>query len=69
MSPILDFIAAARDRGIATVVDGAQAVPHMAVDVQALGCDAMQGYLVSRPTDAAGIAAMTRAAAEQTLFA
>ena len=37
--PLADFIAAARERGIATVVDGAQAVPHMAVDVQALGCD------------------------------
>ena len=37
--PLADFIAAARERGIATVVDGAQAVPHLAVDVQALGCD------------------------------
>jgi EAL domain-containing protein (putative c-di-GMP-specific phosphodiesterase class I) len=37
--------------------------------VRSLGCDGMQGYLVARPTDAAGIAAMTRAAAEQTLFA
>ncbi len=37
--PLADFIAAARERGIATVVDGAQAVPHMAVDVRALGCD------------------------------
>ena len=27
--PIADFIAAARERGIATVVDGAQAVPHL----------------------------------------
>ncbi len=37
--PAADFVAAARERGIATVVDGAQAVPHMGVDVQALGCD------------------------------
>ncbi|MEP7262545.1 MAG: EAL domain-containing protein, partial [Usitatibacter sp.] len=37
--------------------------------VRTLGCDAMQGYLAARPTDAAGIAAMTRAAAEHTLFA
>jgi cysteine desulfurase / selenocysteine lyase len=37
--PVADFIAAARERGIATVVDGAQAVPHLAVDVQALGAD------------------------------
>jgi cysteine desulfurase/selenocysteine lyase len=37
--PIAEFVAAARERGIATVVDGAQAVPHLPVDVQALGCD------------------------------
>ncbi|HUG04860.1 MAG TPA: cysteine desulfurase [Steroidobacteraceae bacterium] len=37
--PIAGMIAAARERGITTVVDGAQAVPHLAVDVQALGCD------------------------------
>ena len=37
--PVADFVAAARERGIATVVDGAQAVPHLPVDVQAIGCD------------------------------
>jgi cysteine desulfurase/selenocysteine lyase len=37
--PIAGMIAAARERGITTVVDGAQAVPHLAVDVQSLGCD------------------------------
>src|SRR5262245_20442357 len=37
--PIADFIGAARERGITTVIDGAQAVPHLPVDVQALGCD------------------------------
>jgi cysteine desulfurase/selenocysteine lyase len=37
--PLAGFLRAARERGIATVVDGAQAVPHLAVDVQALGCD------------------------------
>ncbi len=37
--PIADFVAAARERGITTVVDGAQAVPHLPVDVQALGSD------------------------------
>ena len=39
MLPIADFVAAARERGITTVVDGAQAVPHLPVDVQALGSD------------------------------
>jgi cysteine desulfurase / selenocysteine lyase len=37
--PIADFVAAARERGVATVIDGAQAVPHLAVDVQAIGAD------------------------------
>ena len=37
--PLADFVAAARERGIVTVVDGAQAVPHMPVDVQAIGSD------------------------------
>src|SRR5262249_30182365 len=37
--PVAEFVAAARARGIATVVDGAQAVPHLAVDVQSIGCD------------------------------
>ncbi|MGH8251342.1 MAG: cysteine desulfurase [Steroidobacteraceae bacterium] len=37
--PLADFLAAARERGITTVVDGAQAVPHLPVDVQALGSD------------------------------
>jgi cysteine desulfurase/selenocysteine lyase len=37
--PVADCVAAARARGIVSVVDGAQAVPHLPVDVQALGCD------------------------------
>ncbi|MGA9028500.1 MAG: cysteine desulfurase [Steroidobacteraceae bacterium] len=37
--PVRRLIAAARERGIATLIDGAQAVPHMPVDVQALDCD------------------------------
>ncbi|HSJ96540.1 MAG TPA: EAL domain-containing protein, partial [Myxococcota bacterium] len=35
----------------------------------ALGCDAMQGYLVARPMDSEGIVALMRTAAEQTQFA
>ena len=37
--PAKALIAAARARGITTVVDGAQAIPHMKVDVRALDCD------------------------------
>jgi cysteine desulfurase/selenocysteine lyase len=39
INPAAEMIAAARERGIPTVVDGAQAAPHLTVDVAALGCD------------------------------
>jgi cysteine desulfurase / selenocysteine lyase len=37
--PVRQLIAAARARGIITLIDGAQAIAHMPVDVQELGCD------------------------------
>ena len=37
--PVRQLIAAAKARGIATLIDGAQAVSHMRVDVRELGCD------------------------------
>ena len=37
--PVKELVAEARRRGIVTLVDGAQSVPHMPVDVQDLGCD------------------------------
>ncbi|HKQ82230.1 MAG TPA: cysteine desulfurase [Steroidobacteraceae bacterium] len=37
--PVERFIAAAKQRGIPVLLDGAQAVPHQAVDVRALDCD------------------------------
>jgi len=50
--PIRRLIAAARTRGIATLIDGAQAVSHMPVDVQELGCDfyAFSGHKMFGPT-------------------
>jgi cysteine desulfurase / selenocysteine lyase len=50
--PIRRLIAAAKSRGIATVIDGAQAVPHMHVDVQELDCDfyAFSGHKMFGPT-------------------
>jgi cysteine desulfurase / selenocysteine lyase len=39
LNPVADLCAAARERGAITVVDGSQAVPHLAVDVGALGAD------------------------------
>lgn len=37
--PVAELTAIARERGVPVLVDGAQAVPHRAVDVAALGCD------------------------------
>jgi cysteine desulfurase/selenocysteine lyase len=50
--PVRRLIAAAKSRGIATLIDGAQAVSHMPVDVQALGCDfyAFSGHKMYGPT-------------------
>jgi cysteine desulfurase/selenocysteine lyase len=50
--PIRRLIGAAKARGIVTLIDGAQAVPHMRVDVQELGCDfyAFSGHKMFGPT-------------------
>ena len=50
--PLRRLLDAARARGIVTLVDGAQAVPHMPVDVQALDCDfyAFSGHKLFGPT-------------------
>ncbi len=50
--PVREMVAAARERGIVTLVDGAQAVPHQSVDVRALGCDfyAFSGHKLFGPT-------------------
>ncbi len=50
--PIRRLIAAAKARGIVTLIDGAQAVSHMHVDVRELGCDfyAFSGHKMFGPT-------------------
>ena len=50
--PVRRLIAAAQARGIITLIDGAQAVSHMHVDVQDLGCDfyAFSGHKMFAPT-------------------
>jgi cysteine desulfurase/selenocysteine lyase len=50
--PVGQFIAEARARGVPVLLDGAQAVPHMAVDVQALDCDfyCFSGHKMCGPT-------------------
>lgn len=37
--PVEKFIAVAKQHGVPVLLDGAQAIPHTPVDVQALGCD------------------------------
>jgi cysteine desulfurase/selenocysteine lyase len=52
VNPVKQMIAMAHSRGIPVLVDGAQATPHMPVDVQDLGCDflAFSGHKVYGPT-------------------
>ena len=39
INPVKQYVAAAREKGIPILLDGAQAVPHMPVDVRELDCD------------------------------
>jgi len=52
VNPVKQMIATAHNRGIPVLVDGAQATPHMPVDVQDVGCDfyAFSGHKVYGPT-------------------
>ena len=52
VNPVAEMIVAAHARGAAVLVDGAQAVPHLAVDVQALDCEfyAFSGHKLYGPT-------------------
>lgn len=52
INPIKQMIAFAHARGVPVLVDGAQAVPHMQVDVQDLDCDfyAFSGHKLCGPT-------------------
>jgi cysteine desulfurase/selenocysteine lyase len=52
INPVKEMVAMARARGITTLVDGAQAVPHMKVDVQDIGADfyAFSGHKMFGPT-------------------
>ncbi len=54
INPLHEIIAEAKQQGITVLVDGAQAVPHMQVDVQALGCDfyAFSSHKMIGPTGA-----------------
>ena len=52
VNPVKEMIRIAHEHGVPVVVDGAQSVPHFAVDVQDLDCDflAFSGHKVYGPT-------------------
>ena len=52
VNPLAEMIGLAKARGITVLVDGAQAVPHTAVDVEKLGCDfyAFSGHKLYGPS-------------------
>jgi len=52
INPVETIIAAARALDVPVLIDGAQGVPHQAVDVQAMGCDfyAFSGHKMCGPT-------------------
>lgn len=52
ITPVKDIIATAHAHGVPVLVDGAQAAPHLGVDVQALDCDfyAFSGHKLCGPT-------------------
>ena len=52
INPVREIARACRARGVALLVDGSQAAPHLPIDVQALGCDfyAFTGHKLFAPT-------------------
>lgn len=52
INPIDEIIEAAHSKGIPVLIDGAQAAPHMAIDVQAFDCDfyVLSGHKLFGPT-------------------
>jgi cysteine desulfurase/selenocysteine lyase len=50
--PVKEIVRLAHERSVPVLVDGAQAVPHLKVDVQELGCDfyAFSGHKLFGPT-------------------
>ncbi|MGZ6372709.1 MAG: cysteine desulfurase [Candidatus Limnocylindria bacterium] len=52
INPLPEIIAMAHDAGALVLVDAAQAAPHMAIDVAALGCDflALSGHKMLGPS-------------------
>jgi cysteine desulfurase / selenocysteine lyase len=57
VNPVEMICREARKRGIVTVIDGSQAVPHLSVDVASIGCDfyAFTGHKMCGPTGTGGL--------------
>jgi cysteine desulfurase/selenocysteine lyase len=57
INPVAEICSWARKAGITTVIDGSQAVPHMAVDIASIGCDfyAFTGHKMCGPTGTGGL--------------
>jgi len=52
INPVKEIVSLAHEKGIPVLIDGAQAIPHMKVDVQDLDCDfyCFSGHKVYGPT-------------------
>jgi cysteine desulfurase/selenocysteine lyase len=52
VNPVKELVAKAKERGATVLLDGAQAAPHLAIDVQDIGCDfyAISGHKMLGPT-------------------
>ena len=63
VNPVREIVALAHARGVPVLVDGAQAVPHIQVDVRALGCDfyAFSGHKLYGPTGIGALYGRARA--------
>jgi cysteine desulfurase/selenocysteine lyase len=57
ITPIKDITEIAHEHGAYVLIDGAQSVPHMKIDVQKIGCDflAFSGHKMCAPTGAGAL--------------
>ena len=57
VNPVAEIVSLAHARGVPVLVDGAQAAPHLPVDVQALDCDfyAFSGHKMFGPSGIGGL--------------
>ncbi len=57
LNPVVEMTRLAHEAGALVLVDGAQAVPHVPVDVGAIGCDfyAFSGHKMLAPTGSGGL--------------